>query len=45
MVDNPLFVLLVAVVLFIVLLAIFTLATYLFLKMAVKLKRIEKKLK
>jgi ACR3 family arsenite efflux pump ArsB len=45
MVDNPLFILLVAVALFIFFLAVFAFFTYLFLKLAADLKREETKKK
>ncbi len=45
MVDNPLLVLLAAGALFLVLLVLFTLATYLYLKMAVKINLALKKRK
>lgn len=45
MLDNPILIAAVIVALILVLLAIFTVFTYLFLKVAVELRRIEKRIK
>jgi uncharacterized membrane protein YqiK len=45
MAQDPLYIMILAVVIFLVLLAIFTFFTYLFLRMAVNLERVKRKKK